>query len=159
MSNQPPPLRPPVSIDALMDAWSTDAEIRDDDPQKEMAKIPSLHAKYVRILSHHSLMVKKLTNDYAKLRDLKRRYYTGELNGTDLLDANGWEPYEGKVYKPEMASTLDADLDLSNIIARRSVHEEIVDTCTSIIKQIQNRTYQINGIIAWNKFIMDDKQK
>ena len=153
-----PTLRPPVNIDALMDEWSNDADIREDEPAKEMAKIPSMHVKYVRILSHHSLMVKKLTNDYAKLRDLKRQYYAGYLNGTDLLAANGWEPFEGKVLKPEMASTLDADLDLNAIIARRSVHEEIVETCTSIIKQLQTRSYQINGIITWNKFIMDNKQ-
>lgn len=151
------PLRPPVSIDALMDEWTIDAEIRDDDPHKEMAKIPSLHAKYVRILSHHSLMVKKLTSDFAKMRDLRRRYYLGQLNGTDLLEKHGWEPFEVKVLKPELAGVLEADLELHAIVARRSVHEEIVETCQSIIKQLQNRTYQINGIMTWNKYILDNK--
>ena len=42
---------------------------------------------------------------------------------------------------------LDADEELNDILMKIAKHKEIVDLCTLIIKEINNRTYQVGNII------------
>jgi hypothetical protein len=144
-------MKPPVTIDSLISEWATDAKYNETEPSKEMAKISLLHAKYLRILTHHNLMVKKQNAEYIKLKKLKWEYYSGDLNGTEELEALGWEPIR-KILKPDMPMHLDSDADLNNILVKKIVHQEIVDICTSILKEINNRTYQLSNIIKWEIF-------
>jgi hypothetical protein len=48
--------------------------------------------------------------------------------------------------------TLDADDDLNKILIKKIIYEELVDTCDSILKEINNRTYQLGNIVKWETF-------
>ena len=43
-------MKPPVNIELLMEEWIKDVSFDETEPQKAMANISKLHAKYLRIL-------------------------------------------------------------------------------------------------------------
>jgi len=145
-------MKPPVNIDSLMEEWSTDSKINETEPGRELTKISSLHAKYLRIMTHHNLICKKLMGDYAKLKKVKWEYYSGDLNNPDDLKEYGFEPMMKKPLRQDIPMYIDSDTDLNNILMKKTVHQEIVDFCGSVLKEINNRTFQLNGVIKWEMF-------
>lgn len=146
-------MKPPVTIDILMDMWSKDAQVDLTEPARELAKISSLHAKYLNILSHHNLIIKKLNSDYTKKKSIMFQYYSGDLNDPEELEKYGFnEPMRKKILRQDIPIYLDGDEQLINILLKKSLHQEIVDYCSSIIKEINNRTFQLNNIIKWEIF-------
>lgn len=146
-------LRPPVSLEALMDEWSNDAPMDETDPQKSMAQIPNLHAKYLRILTHHSMVSKKIMRDYNNRRRIKMEWYAGDLNNTEDLEKYGLEPYMKKLMRSEIPHYLDSDEELNNILLKKVVHDEIVEFCKSVLKELNQRTWQIRSYMDWQRFI------
>jgi hypothetical protein len=145
-------MKPPVTIDSLHEEWAKDAVIDETEPARSLAKVASLHAKYLHILSHHNLIVKKLMNDYTRLKKLKYEYYSGDLNNPEDLKEYGWQPIPKKILRPEIPMYLDSDDDLNTILIKKILHQEIVDTCTSILKEINNRTWQLKTYMDWERF-------
>jgi hypothetical protein len=146
-------MKPPVTIDTLTEMWSKDAVIDETEPGKELLKIPQLHSKYHRIMSHHNLVVKKLSHDYSRLRLIKWQYFSGDLNNPEDLEKYKLDPFLKKVLKNDISNYIDADEDLNNILIKKVIHQEIVDICESILKELHSRTFQIKSFIEWEKFI------
>lgn len=146
-------MKPPVDITALMEEWNNDCIIDRTEPSKELSKIPQLHAKYLRILTHHNLVVKNITKKYEELKSVKLKYYNCDLNNEEDLKKYNLEPNPKKVYKFDMATYMGGDSDLNNIKLKIDLHQEIVNFCSSVLKEISNRTYQLNNIVKWEIFI------
>lgn len=146
-------MKPPVNIDALMEEWGKDAPINETDPQKSMARIPILHAKYLHIMTHHNLMVKKMQADYHTRRRIKWDYYNGDLNNPEDLATHNLPPMERKIMRADIPQWLDADQELNNILLKKVMHEEIVDFCKSVIKELSNRTYQLKSYMDWERYV------
>lgn len=145
-------MKPPVNIDALTEEWSKDSQVDETEPGRELAKISSLHSKYLRILTHHNLICKKLIGDYSKLKKIKWEYYNGDLNNPDDLKEYGFEPMMKKPLRQDIPMYIDSDTDLNNILLKKVVHEEIVSFCSSVMKELNNRTWQLKSFIDWEKF-------
>jgi hypothetical protein len=52
-----------------------------------------------------------------------------------------------------LTTYLEADEDMNRCAAQKAIHDEIVDVCTSIIKELNSRTYQLRDFIQWERFI------
>ena len=146
-------MKPPVTIDVLMEEWIKDAPYDETEPQKAVANIPKLHAKYLRIMTHHNLLVKKISAEYNTRRKIKHDYFSGDLNNPEDLAKYGLEPMLKKVLRADISIWLDSDLELNNILLKKVIHEEIVDFCKSVIKELNNRTFQIKAYMDWERFI------
>lgn len=150
-------MKPPVTIETLMEQWAKDAPVDDTEPQSEIIKIPILRAKYLHILTHHRMMVKKLELDYKKRRYILSEYFEGNLNNKEDLDTYGFK--EPCLYKPgvrvKVPQMLDSNEELNNILIKKICHQEIVDCCEDIIKELNARTYQIRAHMDWRKFMSD----
>jgi hypothetical protein len=147
-----PLMKPPVNIDQLAEMWIEDAEVDELEPGNEIIKIGKHHAKYLRILTHHSLVVKKLQSDYNTRRRIKWEYYNGDLNNPEDLKHYNLPPMEKKVLRADINTYLDSDKELNEILLRKLLHEEIVDFCKAVVKELNSRTYQIRSYIDWRKF-------
>lgn len=145
-------MKPPVNIDSLMEEWSTDSKIDETEPGRELIKTSTLHSKYLRIMTHHNLICKKLMGDYNKLKKIKWEYYSGDLNNPEDLEKHGLEPMMKKVLRQDIPTYIDSDTDLNNILLKKMLHQEIVDFCSSVLKEINNRTWQLRSFIEWEKF-------
>jgi hypothetical protein len=146
-------MKPPVTIDALTEEWIKDAGWDETDPHKAVANIPKLHSKYLRITTHHNLIVKKLQAEYNTRRKIKWDYYNGDLNNPEDLERYGLEPMTKKVMRANLQHWLDSDTELNNILLKKVMHEEIVDFCKSVLKELNNRTFQLKSYMDWERFI------
>ena len=138
-------------LDDLLEMWRTDSIIDRTEPGKALINIPQLHSKYLNILSRHRLLSKESEFKYNKMKKLKWEYYTGKLD-QDQLDKHGWEPFPF-VLKSELTTFLESDDDINKHIAQKIVHDEIVDVCSSILKELNSRTFQLRDFIQWERFI------
>lgn len=140
-----------MKIDEVLEMWSKDAEVDRTEPGKELLNIPKLHSKYLNILSQHRLLSKQAEFKYNKMKKLKWEYYTGKLD-EDTLSKYGWEPFPYTL-KSEMNTYLESDEDINKFMAQKVMYDEIVDICTSILKELNSRTFQLRDFISWEKFI------
>lgn len=145
-------MKPPVNIEDLMEMWSKDSHIDETEPAREMIKTPNLHAKYLRIMTHHNLIVKKLMSDYHKRKKIKWEYYCGDLNNPEDLETYKLEPMVKKVLRADIPMYLDSDKELNDILLKKIMHEEIVEFCKTVLKELNNRTWQLKSVIDWEKF-------
>lgn len=138
-------------LEELLEMWRKDSEIDRTEPGKALLDIPKLHSKYLNILSKHRLLAKEAEFKLQKMRRLKWEYYTGKLD-EDQLKSLGWEPFP-YVLKSEISTYLESDEDINKRLASKALHEEVVDVCTSIIKELNSRTFQLRDFISWERFI------
>jgi hypothetical protein len=138
-------------IDDLLEMWRQDCDIDKTEPDREILNIPKLHSKYLNILSRHRLLSKEAEFKYNKMKKLKWEYYTGKLDD-DTLKKYGWEPFP-YILKSDINTYLESDEDLNKTIANKVLHDEVVDLCTLILKELNGRTFQLRDYISWQKFI------
>jgi hypothetical protein len=141
----------PMPVNELVEMWEKDSEIDSTDPGKEILRIPILHSKYVKQHVAHSLTVKSCAIEYARIKKVKWEYYTGKMD-KDQLEKYGWEPFPF-VLKSEITTYLESDEDINKHIAQKVLHDEIVDVCSSILKELNSRTFQLRDFIQWERFI------
>ena len=138
-------------LDDLLAMWSKDSEIDRTEPGKALLDIPKLHSKYLNILSQHRLLVKDAEFKYNRMKKLKWEYYTGKLDD-DELRKYGWDPFPFTL-KSDINTYLDADEDINKYLASKMLHEEVVEVCNAILKELNNRTWELRSFIDWEKFI------
>lgn len=146
-------MKTPVNIDALAEEWAKDSTMDLTEPSKELSRIPVLHAKYLRVLSHHKLMTEKHALDYQKMKKVKWEYYSGDLNNPDDLKEYNLQPILKKILRQDIPMYLDSDDDLNRILAKKILNKEIVDFCDRILRELHNRTFQLGNIVKWEQFI------
>jgi hypothetical protein len=145
-------MKPPVNIDDLMEMWSQDAKMDETEPGRELMRIPNLHAKYIRIYTHHNLIAKKLHNDYLKMKRVKFEYYNGDLNNPEDLETYKLEPWSKKLLRQDIPSYIESDNDLNTLLLKKVVHQEIVDFCDRVLKELNSRTFQLRSFIDWERY-------
>ena len=138
-------------LDELLEMWKKDAEIDRTEPGKALLDIPKLHSKYLNILSRHKLLQKECEFKYSRMKKIKWEYYTGKMDQDDLAKY-GWEPFPYTL-KSEINTYLEADDDVNKYLAKKLLHEEIVEVCQAILKELNNRTWELRSFIDWEKFI------
>ena len=138
-------------IEELLEMWRQDSEIDRTEPGKALLNIPKLHSKYLNILSKHRLLAKESEFKYNKMKKLKWEYYTGKLDDDDLKKYE-WDPFP-YVLKSDLSTYMESDEDLNKYSAQKIMHDEIVEVCTAILKELNSRTFQLRDFIAWERFI------
>jgi hypothetical protein len=140
-----------MKIEEIYELWAKDCEIDQTNISKESANIPKLHNKYFRIYMEEGMKLKKLRGEYKKLRLLKEQYYKGELD-VDELREYGWQPQPLKILRQDIPTHIDADDDIIGTTLKIGMQEEKVNYLESIIKQINNRGFQLKTIVDWERF-------
>ena len=138
-------------LDDVLKMWTDDSNIDRTEPGKALIDIPKLRSKYLNILSQHRLLVKDAEFKYNRMKKLKWEYYTGKLDDDDLKK-HGWEPFPFTL-KSDITTYLEADEDINKYLASKMMHEEVVDVCNAILKELNSRTFQLRSFIDWEKFI------
>lgn len=137
-------IKPPVNIDSLMKEWSQDSGIDSTAMEKELLKISHLHSKYLNIMSYHRHLVRKMEADYKMMKGLREDYYQGHLTKEEL-DERGWEPMQHVLTNPQIARKLETDGELNKLLLKKIAHEEIVSYCESVLKSLNNRTWDLGN--------------
>ena len=139
------------NLESVLDNWKRDVEIDQTEPGKELLRIPTLHNKYLTILTKHKIASKKAHFDYLRMRKIKWEYYNGKMSKEEL-DEYGWEPFQFTL-KSDITTYLEADKDLIKILEKKFYHEEVVSVIESIMNELKQRTWQLREYISWERFI------
>jgi hypothetical protein len=95
----------------------------------------------------------KLSSDYLELKELKTRYYNGELTQEELQEHN-LKQYQGlKPLKSTMGEKLDGDSDIIKIKLKIQYMENMQYQLESILQQIKGRDWSIRNFIEYSKFL------
>jgi hypothetical protein len=138
-------------IDEITEMWIADSKIDDVELDTESLKIPSLHAKYLKILYQQKLKLKSLIIKKKTINRVLSEYYRGDLNHPEDLKELGREPWQRTVLKQDLSSYVDSDDDMIKLLTKISYQEEVVSLLEDIIKNINNRGFQIKNGIDWRK--------
>lgn len=140
-----------MKIDELLESWKKDSEVDITEPSKEILNIPKIHSKYLAEMTQHRISSKKALFEYNKLKRLKWEYYSGKMS-EDELQQYGWEPFRYTL-KSDIVTYIDSDTDLINLMQKKIYHDECVGVCESIIKELNNRTWQLREHMTHERFI------
>ena len=136
-------------LDTIQEMWEKDAKIDRDNLHDESLNIPSLHAKYFQIYNTIFLLRKKAEQQRKNIRHERYEYFSGKAN-PDVYIQN---PFPKKIRdKDTMTKYLDADEKLSNASLKIEYYDTMLTYLESILKVIQNRTYQIKNAIEFMRF-------
>ena len=139
------------NLEQVLKHWEKDTVIDQTEPGKELLKIPTLHNKYLSILTKHKIASKKAHFDYLRMRKVKIEYYSGRMDQEEL-DSRGWQPFQF-VLKSDINAYLEGDDDLIKMLEKKVYHEETVSVLESIMNELKQRTWQLRDFISWEKFI------
>ena len=138
-----------MNLDEIQLSWEEDSKIDEDNLHGESTKIPSLHAKYYKILNNILLLKKLEENKFKQLKKEKWQYYTGKADPEVYID----KPFDHKVLRQDVDKYMDADEDLIKVLNKIDYFQVMLSYLDSILKTINNRTYQIKNSIEWQQFI------
>jgi Recombination, repair and ssDNA binding protein UvsY len=138
------------TLEFLINSWEQDSKIDPTDISAEIVKIPLLHSKYLRYLTQHNLAVKRVNLEIDRIRKIKLEYYSGKMDKEELKK-HGLEPFPF-VLKSDISAYIDADVDMARLKKKRSYNEEAAAFCTSVLKELNNRTWQLRDFVSWKRF-------
>ena len=139
------------TLEQVLKYWEKDAVIDSTEPGKELLRIPTLHNKYLNILTQHRIASKRAHANYMRLKKVKWEYYTGKM-GPEELNKFGWDQFPF-VLKSDVSTYMEGDIDIQKCIASKALHDEIVSCCEMILKELHSRTFQLKSFIEWERFI------
>jgi hypothetical protein len=139
------------SLENLITQWERDSVIDQTEPGKEIVRIPLLHNQFNKYMALHNLATKRAILEYDRVKKLKWLYYSGKLDQSDL-DKLGWEPFRFTL-KSDISVYIDGDDDLIKLKTKKAYHEEAANFCVNVMKELNNRTWQLKEFIGWEKFI------
>ena len=136
-------------LEEIQKMWEKDTHIDMDNLHDESIKVPALHAKYFEMYNTVVLLKKKAEQTRKNVRHERYEYFTGKSD-PEVYQEN---PFPKKIRdKDTLQKYLDADDKLSQISLKVEYYETILNYLESILKMIQNRTYQIKNAIDFLKF-------
>ena len=141
-----------MKIEDIMEMWNKDSKIDETELATESSNIPVIHNKYLKIFMAERVKLFSAKADLKKKRRLLLEYYLGELDEEELKEL-GRDQFYKKLLKNEVDLYIDSDDALTEQSLRVSLQEEKVNFLESVLRQINNRGFQIKNAIDWNRFI------
>jgi len=138
-----------VDLETIQRMWSEDAKMDPDNLHTESLNIPILHAKYYELYNNIFLLRKKAEQQKKNIRHERYEYFSGKADPDVYID----NPFPKKIRDKEtMQKYLDADEKLSGVSLKIDYYDTMLEYLESILKVIQNRTYQIKNAIEFMRF-------
>ncbi len=138
-----------MTLTEIQEQVRKDLKINDLELDIESLRIPSLHSKYLQLLTEHSLLLKKTQGEYSILKRDKWIHYAGKA-GDDHYQKN---PFPVRLEtKAQVDTFIDADDNIRELKGKLEYYETVVDYLQEVVKSISNRSFQIKNAIEWSKF-------
>lgn len=136
----------------LKDLWEKDSQIDSKALDTEALRIPRLHSKWYNILIDHKIEFKREELAYAKEKIAAKNYYSGDYSVEDpRFKKLGHQ--SRKLKSEDMNDFCSADSDLQKTKLKMFVAQEKIEFILNILKQLNDRNFQISNAIKWRKFM------
>lgn len=138
-----------IDLEKIQEMWEKDAKIDSDNLHIESLNIPVLHAKYFDLYNTIVLLRKKAEQQKKNIHHERYEYFSGKADPEVYVE----NPFPKKIRDKEtMQKYLDADDKLSSINMKICYYDTMLYYLESVLKVIQNRTYQIKNSIEFLRF-------
>ena len=138
-----------ITLEKLQEMWEKDSKIKPDELHTESLNIPSLHAKFFELYNTIFLLRKKAEQQRKNIRHERYEYFSGKADPDVYIE----NPFPKKIRdKDTMTKYLDADEKLSTSNLKIDYYDTMLVYIESILKVIQNRTFQIKNAIEYMRF-------
>lgn len=110
--------------------------------------ISELHAKWYRILSAETMLLKKCMNEKCCVLKDRTEYYLGRKPDSAYVE----EPLQLKIIQKDLPLYLDADqkvIEISNKVQSQTVKVNVIE---GFIKELNQRSFNIKNAIDYMKF-------
>jgi hypothetical protein len=140
-----------MKLEEIHELWSKDSQVDRTELGEEAIKIAQIHSKYFKIFSQERLLLRKIEEEGKVLyRDLWE-YYQGSLD-YETMTEYGWIQNPLKILKADIPVYLEGNKDWIEYNLKKAYQKEKVDFLEAIIKSLNNRGFNINAAIQWEKF-------
>jgi len=140
-----------MTLEEIQVQWSKDAPVDRTELATEASRIPQLHSKYFKIFSTERLLYKKMEQQSKQLWKDLWEYYQGNFDYEELKE-RGWDQVNTRILKADLGIHIDADQNWIDNNLKMAYQKEKVDFVESIVKSLNNRGFNINAAIQWEKF-------
>jgi len=143
-----------MTLDQVLEEWATDSKLPQNDLDEASRQTPTLHAKYLSLLSQTKLRMKKAEMDQKTLLRLKWEWYNGKMPEEKIKEL-GWDydPLNGlKVMKGEMDYYYDSDKEIQESELKIQYLKTCIDTLSEIVNNLNWRHQSIGNMIKWKVF-------
>ena len=140
-----------ATLSSLIDEWQEDARIDFVDLDRSSADIPVLHGKYVRKMAEVRPELRKLEIRRRKLVRILHEYYRGDLNDPSELGKLGRDPFSRRVIQSHVGTYVDGDSQLGALDEMIAWHQEYVNTCAEILRQIGTRHRHVGTAVEFRR--------
>ena len=138
-----------IDLEKIQEMWEKDAKMDSDNLHIESLNIPVLHAKYFDLYNTIVLLRKKAEQQKKNIHHERYEYFSGKADPEVYVE----NPFPKKIRDKEtMQKYLDADDKLSSINMKICYYDTMLYYLESVLKVIQNRTYQIKNSIEFLRF-------
>lgn len=138
-----------MTLEELQTLAEKDLKMDDLELADESLKTASLHQKYLTIYNNFRQLRLMNEGNYNVLKRKKWEYYTGKAEPQVYRD----NPFDHKVLKADLHIYMDSDEDLIKAKQKVEYYAMCMDSCERILKQIQQRGWDIKNAIEWRKFV------
>ena len=143
-----------MTLEQVLEEWATDSQLPRNNLDEASRQTPTLHAKYLTILSHTNLKLRKAEMDQKSLLKQKWLWYNGKMSEEEIKQL-GWEydPLNGlKVMKGEMDYYYDSDKEIQESELKIQYLKTLIDTLNEIVDTLRWRHQTIGNMIKWKVF-------
>lgn len=143
-----------IDLNKILEEWKTDSVIPSVNLDETSRNTPTLHAKYLSLLSDAKLKMKDAEFKQKVLLKDKWLYYNGKMD-QETIEKKGWnpDPFDGlKVLKGEMDHYYESDPEIQASEAKIQYLKTVIDTLTEIINNLNWRHQTIGNMIKWKQF-------
>ena len=138
-----------MNLESLQEMWKKDSVIDTDLYCEESTKIPQLHMRYMEFFNTYSLMKKEREIEMRRLIREKWLYYKGKAPSKVYKEM----PFDFKLTtKEEVNMFIESDEDICKLQYKIDYIEQIINFLEGVLRQINNRNFQIKNAIEWEKF-------
>jgi hypothetical protein len=127
----------------------TDSKIDPVELDTASLTIPTLHAKYFKIFSDYRFKKKQAALKLKQLTRRKFEYYSGKGDPEDYRE----NPFDLKILKSDLQMYIESDPEFKDLQLKIDMYDIIIEYLESVIRMINNRSYQIKNAIEWKSFI------
>lgn len=142
-----------MRIDEIMNQWKSDCVINQLRLDEEMLRTPKLHSTYLTYYMEYKSKYFAAVKELNREKNVKRRYYRGELDKEELL-ANGLVQWQGlKPTITELNLLFETDKTLNDLQERVNMLATAVSSIEYIMRAIQSRGYDLKSLLEYRKFM------
>lgn len=142
-----------MKLEDILAEWDKDCQLDRTKLDIVSLGIPQMHAKYVRLLSHERLVLKKFEADFKVLKLDKHDFY---VDGPNEETPKNWieesKAFGKRVLKADAGRYLEADKDIINMSLKIGMQQEKIEVLKSIVETIGRLGFQVKSAIDWMRF-------